>query len=53
MFELEQVNINRVSGGMKWCYGEMSDNVILDDSVSEDIRMQWAVVSTPRKSVPR
>lgn len=43
MIELRQEEINQVGGGMKWCYGEMSDNVIVDGSVSEDTRMQWAV----------
>ncbi|WP_232823463.1 hypothetical protein [Dyella sp. C9] len=43
VIELRQKEINQVGGGMKWCYGEMSDNVIVDGSVSEDTRMQWAV----------
>lgn len=43
MIELNQFEIAQVCGGMKWCYGERSSNVEVDDSVSEDTRMQWAV----------
>lgn len=43
MIEMNRNEVRQVSGGMKWCRGEMSDNIILDGSVSEDLRMQWAV----------